>query len=556
VGATKFVGGIAVDLIARTTKWRDGFRKASRDQKRFASGVKSAVAQIGAYVGAAFAVQRVASAFNETRKAIDNMAKASARLGISTQSYAAFSLAARKAGSSVEQMQQALTYMTRNIGEAALGNKELAKTFAKLGIDVAKIRDMAPDEQYKILADRISRLGSVSERTSVTMDIFGRSGAGMLNLIAGGANAIEDAARKTQAFGTAIDQHAAKRVEEMNDAMTDLGEAWGGVKTRLVTEIAPAMTELLKLTTDYLAGVEQAAVNWQAVKRIQDEIRKNAEIGPVSVLGGGQQVVGASELKGGSLADLAKNAGGVAGLIGGQQVAGAIGLKGGSLADLAKNAGRVAGLGDVSLATLTEEAYSQRLAVIEESRTKEQELQWEFDEQRINEWYDITKAYEEQERRKTAIAKQEADRRRGIFQQDAQFIISGLQQIANTADMSARERFEAEKALAIASTIVNTATAVMKYHSDGRVGMAWTVGLIGAAQVATIASTTFDGGGSGASAASATPALESDNALERKPQQVNVILPEGTGMFSRNQVIALMEQINETTGDGYTLNMG
>ncbi|MBT0666331.1 hypothetical protein KI809_18645, partial [Geobacter pelophilus] len=90
----------------------------------------------------------------------------------------------------------------------------------------------------------------------------------------------------------------------------------------------------------------------------------------------------------------------------------------------------------------------------------------------------------------------------GMWQQSLGFYGGVLSQMGDMIDQSSRQGFEANKAFAIGATIMNTASSIMAQTAgpDGWTPAAWgravAVGLIGAMQVAKIASTSYGSGGS------------------------------------------------------------
>ncbi|MBT0665768.1 hypothetical protein KI809_15770, partial [Geobacter pelophilus] len=106
------------------------------------------------------------------------------------------------------------------------------------------------------------------------------------------------------------------------------------------------------------------------------------------------------------------------------------------------------------------------------------------------------RAYEEAETSETEQAKW------GMWQQSLGFYGGVLSQMGDMIDQSSRDGFEANKAFAIGATIMNTASSIMAQTAgpDGWTPAAWgravAVGLIGAMQVAKIASTSYGSGGS------------------------------------------------------------
>ena len=81
--------------------------------------------------------------------------------------------------------------------------------------------------------------------------------------------------------------------------------------------------------------------------------------------------------------------------------------------------------------------------------------------------------------------------------------VARLAQLEKKKEQAKRKAFEQDKKMKMAQTVINTATAIVAtLAQDGwwAMPLAIMIGAIGAAQLAMIASTTYDGGGSGAGA--------------------------------------------------------
>jgi hypothetical protein len=126
--------------------------------------------------------------------------------------------------------------------------------------------------------------------------------------------------------------------------------------------------------------------------------------------------------------------------------------------------------------------------------------------------------------------------------------------------------FKDNKAFAVADTVINTAQAVMKTYAQfgggpWGIAAAAAVAAIGAAQIATILSASPGSGGKskavkkggGGSSASARAGAASTTSGSAAPGQAVNITLVGEGGFSREQVRALIGQINSAVGDGATI---
>jgi hypothetical protein len=117
--------------------------------------------------------------------------------------------------------------------------------------------------------------------------------------------------------------------------------------------------------------------------------------------------------------------------------------------------------------------------------------------------------------------------------------------------------FGNSKAFAIASAVINTAQSVTKSLAEyGGTPWGWAAAAAaaaaGAAQIATIRSTTKNSGGGGGSAGA--PVASAAVTAPAAPQQSVTIALQGE-RFGREQVRALIAQINDAVSDGAVLRV-
>jgi hypothetical protein len=136
--------------------------------------------------------------------------------------------------------------------------------------------------------------------------------------------------------------------------------------------------------------------------------------------------------------------------------------------------------------------------------------------------------------------------------------------VADTLGQAFGTMFKENKAVAIAQAVINTAQAIteaLKLPFPINWAQVAAVTALGAAQIATIASTQIGsskgikkGGGGGGKSAPAKAGASSTSSGSSPGQAVNITLV-GEGGFSREQVRALIGQINSAVGDGATLRV-
>lgn len=107
----------------------------------------------------------------------------------------------------------------------------------------------------------------------------------------------------------------------------------------------------------------------------------------------------------------------------------------------------------------------------------------------------------------------------GSYQSMASFGIDMYSSLAKSGDKSAKEQFETQKKAAYATTVVNTATGMMKAYASAPnpyvgAALAALVLLAGAAQLSNISSSSYDGGGSISSGGDASSTTSSNETAQ------------------------------------------
>ena len=191
----------------------------------------------GTVAGAAI----IAGVVNSSRKSIDVLAKKSDQLGIATEKLAAFQHLGELTGVSTQSMNSSLERMSKRLGEAAQGMGAARPQLERLNLSATELVKLAPDEQYKALAEAVKGLSTQSEKAAAVAALFGREGLALLNTIEAGAEGFAAAESDVAAFGTAISRVDAAKVEEANDSFERVQEALKGVATQLTVQLAPMM---------------------------------------------------------------------------------------------------------------------------------------------------------------------------------------------------------------------------------------------------------------------------------------------------------------------------
>jgi hypothetical protein len=141
--------------------------------------------------------------------ALDEMAT---KTGVSVETLSSLQLYAKQNGVEIGNLANAFRFMNNNLIDTP-------KAFEQIGISIKDFQNLSTIEQFTQIADKVAGLGTVSQRTKVLMDIFGRSGADLAPLFNQGAEGIRNAIAEAERLGLVI-------TSEDTERMADFADKW------------------------------------------------------------------------------------------------------------------------------------------------------------------------------------------------------------------------------------------------------------------------------------------------------------------------------------------
>lgn len=175
--------------------------------------------------------------------------RASQTTRASTESLQALGYAAKQlAGADLPTVVTALTFMDKALSEAGSGMGEQKKALDALGLTYAQIKDLAPDKQFELIGDRISKMTDPTDRARAAADLLGRSWQELGPVFANGAAGIDKLTNEARNLGLVLSDEQIKRLNEAHDSVdrltTSFGRLWDTLVANTLGEFAPVMSEL------------------------------------------------------------------------------------------------------------------------------------------------------------------------------------------------------------------------------------------------------------------------------------------------------------------------
>lgn len=520
--------------ITAEDKTKNAIRGVKRNFKDLGSVVSDLRFGLVALAGAG----GLGAVVTRTIDAQDEIGKLSQRIGASTQALSQYRFVADRTGVSFNTLTMGFQRMTRRISEAAAGTGEARGALQELGLSARELNQLRPEQQFEALADSIMKVKSPADQVRLAMKLFDSEGVSLIQTMQGGSEAIRGLRDRADELGLTLSQQQVKAAAEANDAMTELRASFEGMSNSLTTDLAPALTDLIELLTDFVPKAANLARSVTedigvSITAIWDYLNPSDITGPTTF----QKSVDAAMQSAKQLREETAR-------LREQQTSGG---GGGIISDLG---------GKPSMDKGTSKALAD--FGFEDAKTRQHVLDTRFEQLKLaqqNE-FDMLMQFEDA---KTAMARQGIIERLEFSKwgakQQTKHVIGEAIRLTQGVSGESRKLFEINKAAGIANAIINTHEGVTKSLSKYPWPLAGAMAALhlasGLAQVQAIKSTSFGGGGGAPSLAAAggTPSnpvpqqsLDTDNTNRGSEIVINI---EGNVFANDDFRLALVQALEQ-----------
>jgi len=251
------IGTIVIGIEAQTGKFEKGLDHSGNALQRLEHQLHGAKLAIGAL--AATEIAEIFFKLGETvleaghklaefvEHSISNITQQSllaARLGTTGEAFSGLAYGAKVSGVDVESLGLALQKMQVNLGDSLLAITPASKGLERLGLSAHDLAAMDPVAAFRLIAQQISQLPSDALKASVAVDIFGRSGAALLNVLNSGAEGIDKFAQEAADLHLTFGELDAAKVHEAHAAIIRVESALLGIGNILAIEVGPYIVAL------------------------------------------------------------------------------------------------------------------------------------------------------------------------------------------------------------------------------------------------------------------------------------------------------------------------
>jgi hypothetical protein len=254
-------GRAFVELFADDSKLVRGLRRAEKKLRAFGDSIRNFGLKLTA-LGSAMLAPLVASAKLFSGYG-DQVAKMAKRTGLSVETLSELRFVATQTGTEFESLEMAFRKMQRSIYDAGRGLSTQVDALSDLGLTFADLDGLSPEDQFKLLADRISMIEDPTRKAAIAMTLFGRTGTNLLPMFASGARGIEILQAEARRLGLTMSSEDAAAAEAFTDALDRL---WKVVKMG-VFYVGAALAPTLQKVADTITALSVQVSAWMNENR-------------------------------------------------------------------------------------------------------------------------------------------------------------------------------------------------------------------------------------------------------------------------------------------------
>ncbi|MDR2507615.1 MAG: hypothetical protein LBD67_06430 [Candidatus Accumulibacter sp.] len=217
--------GLINQQMGGLSKTWDAFRAMSR---------WSAIA-LGGAGAATLGLVNFAKSSNDAARKVDDL---SGKYQIGAQTLQVYGALVADSGGSMEEAAAAMSKLKKSQNEAIHGNKEAAAAFAGVGISVAGLKSMRPEDVLQKMGDAFKGSNNDLAKQAVLLKLMGKNGESMMDTLNGGSEAYRRQLAEMREDGALFSEEQLKNSRNFDAAWNRASRAFSGIKNTLGVDLA------------------------------------------------------------------------------------------------------------------------------------------------------------------------------------------------------------------------------------------------------------------------------------------------------------------------------
>lgn len=208
----------------------------------------AAVAGVAAFGAGAVAVTR---GLIDLEDRVEKLGNTADKLGVSFEFIQTLEAAAARSGTSIESVSAAFGRLQKNVTGVDEESKAAQAALASIGVTAEQLQALSPEEQYRLIGERLQAIEDPAKRTAASIKLFGNSGADLLPFFKNLGGAAADMER----FGRALTELDRQRIDNFGAGLDALQVATQGLGQTLLLPFAGLGEGIATAFAEIVSGI-------------------------------------------------------------------------------------------------------------------------------------------------------------------------------------------------------------------------------------------------------------------------------------------------------------
>lgn len=255
--ASRSLGTLTLDLIARIGGFTGPMDKAGRETQKQLADIKKHAERLGAAVGATFAAipAVVATLVTSSASAAKELSNLSALAGLSTTEFQRFAAGAASVGVQQDKLSDIFKDTNDKLGDfLATGGGELKNFFEtvapKVGVTAEQFRKLNSAEALQLYVSTLQKANVSQAQMTFFLEAIADEATALAPLLADGGKRFKELGDAAQAAGMIMDEQTIGAAQQFNSELTVIGQYANSAKTALAAEFMPVLAQLAEDLSD------------------------------------------------------------------------------------------------------------------------------------------------------------------------------------------------------------------------------------------------------------------------------------------------------------------
>lgn len=255
MASSRSLGTLTLDLVAKIGGFTGPLDQAGRIADKRMREIEKRAKQFGQVFGLAFTAAATAVAAG-VKSAIDNadaLNDLNVRLGISAERLSGWAYAAKQSGTDIDSLGIGLKKLAKNMADALDPKSAQAGLFKALDIkplDAATGQLKSLEQILPEISDKFAQLHDDTLEAALAQQLFGKSGADLLEFLNLGSKGLDDMQSKLRDLGGELSQDTLSAADQFNDKLGDLKTATDGLFTTIAADLLPQLDAMVSSMID------------------------------------------------------------------------------------------------------------------------------------------------------------------------------------------------------------------------------------------------------------------------------------------------------------------